>query len=136
MTKLKTLRDITNKDWSTRTVVVAEEEGGNHRLIEELLMRTGASVVVVPETREAIDAIRELKKVHLLLINLRLPEWDDVDAALQIRHLWPEIPMVLQTDFVPGTSSFMPLKRHLSGILIRPWEASELIELLFLTMKD
>jgi DNA-binding NtrC family response regulator len=136
MNTLKTLRDLTQNDWSGKAVVVVEEEGGNHRLIEELLMKTGATVVVVPETREAIDAIRELKSVDLMILNVRFPEWDDVDAALQIGYLWPEIPMVIQTDYVPVNIRFLPLHRYLRGILIRPWEVGELIDMLFEYLKD
>lgn len=124
------LSDLIPLNLSHKVVVVVEEEGGNHKLIEELLFRTGASVMVVPETRDVIDAVTELKKVDLLILNLRFPDWDDVDAALQIGYLWPQIPMVIQTDYLPLSNRFSALNRYLKGTLVRPWEVSELINLL------
>ncbi len=86
-------------------VLVAEDNKVNQLIIVALLSKRGHEVDVVPDGREAVDAMRE-GTYDLVLMDMRMPNLDGLEATREIRDLGgraAEVPIIgLTANAMPG----------------------------------
>ena len=75
----------TLRNGSTWTVLVAEDDPVNARLIETLLTRAGHAVTVVGDGAGALAAAAE-SAYDLVLVDLRMPGMDGAELARRLRE--------------------------------------------------
>ena len=89
----------------SRTVLVAEDNEFNRRLIESWLLDWGANVVLARDGHEAVARAVE-HKVDLVLLDLHMPNLDGLSALKQLRNLddagLSSVPVVIVTADVFG----------------------------------
>jgi len=72
-------------DWKEKAILVAEDEEINYLFLEEVLNRTGASVVWAKNGQEAVDLFKS-KSIDLVLMDLKMPEMNGYEAMKFIRE--------------------------------------------------
>ena len=85
------------------------------------LLSTRVEVDVVGEAangREALEQI-ETSHPHVVLMDLRMPLMDGIQATAQIRQRWPEIPVLVLTTFDDDASLFGALRAGAAGYLLK-----------------
>jgi CheY-like chemotaxis protein len=83
-------------------ILVAEDNEFNQILIEELLVRCGASITMCTNGREAVDALRR-DRYDVVLMDVQMPVMDGYEATRQIRA----IPELSRQPIVALTASAM-----------------------------
>ncbi|MBX3404092.1 MAG: response regulator [Phycisphaeraceae bacterium] len=82
-------------------ILVADDGADNRRLIATLLRRYGASVTVVNNGREAVDAAtaaaNEGRAFDLIILDMQMPVLDGYGAAAQLRTLGIRTPIIALT---------------------------------------
>jgi len=85
------------------TVVAADDNTTNLFIMQKLLEKTGARVVVARDGREALSAVKACHPA-LVLLDISMPEMDGVEAARQIRaHFGERSPVIVA---VTATDTF------------------------------
>jgi DNA-binding NarL/FixJ family response regulator len=85
------------------------------------LLSTRVEVDVVGEAangREALEQI-ETSHPHVVLMDLRMPLMDGIQATAQIRQRWPEIPVLVLTTCDDDASLFGALRAGAAGYLLK-----------------
>jgi two-component system sensor histidine kinase BarA len=97
--------DSPNTFLQSRTVLVAEDNEFNRRLIESWLLDWGANVVLARDGHEAVERAVE-HKVDLVLLDLHMPNVDGLSALKQLRNLedacLSAVPVIIVTADVFG----------------------------------
>jgi DNA-binding NarL/FixJ family response regulator len=85
------------------------------------LLSTRAEVEVVGEAANGRDALEQIEKFapHVVLMDLRMPLMDGIQATAQIRQRWPEIPVLVLTTFDDDASLFGALRAGAAGYLLK-----------------
>ena len=78
-----------------KTVMIAEDNDSNYMLMTYIL-KHNYSVVIARNGQEAID-MAEKGCVDLILMDLKMPVCDGLEATCRIKSMMPDIPIVMLT---------------------------------------
>ena len=80
-------------------VLVVDDERLVRWSVAETLTARGYNVVEAADARSAMQALGEAHTIDLVLLDLRLPDADDLRVLACIRHQAPKMPVILMTAF-------------------------------------
>lgn len=86
-------------DWSDKTILVAEDVSANYMLIEAVLSITKANLIWVQNGREAVEQCIENERIDLVLMDIRMPEMNGIDATRVIKKFRRDLPIIAQTAY-------------------------------------
>ena len=86
-------------DWSNKTILIAEDEELNYRYLQTLLVPTNAKIKWVDNGQKAIEYIQNNPNVSLILMDIRMPILNGLEATKIIKSTNQEIPIIAQTAY-------------------------------------
>jgi len=81
------------------TILAAEDDEFNYLLIEELLAEKRYEVIRARNGQEAIDICKKNNKIHLILMDIKMPGMDGYQAAKEIKEIRPDLPIIAQSAY-------------------------------------
>ena len=79
-------------------VLIAEDEEDNYHLLKYIVKDLNLDVIWAKNGQEAIDYCNE-KPISLILMDIRMPSVDGIEASKRILENNPEIPIIAQTAY-------------------------------------
>ena len=121
-------------DLSNKTILIAEDEILNYKLLETLLRKTGANVLWAKTGLQAIEIVNA-NQVHLIFMDIKMPEMNGYDATKAIKKIDKSIPIIAQTAFAFSNERKYILQSGCDMYLTKPINHNEIFEVLqkFLT---
>lgn len=113
--------------WTGYTFLVVEDIGSNKQLIDTFLSRTGAKLSFAHTGLEAIEMVKNLSQIDLVLMDIRLPEMNGLTATRIIKQLRPELPVLAQTAYAMESDREMCFAAGCDDFLSKPYRKLELI---------
>ena len=113
-------------DWSNKTILVAEDEETNFFLLSSVLSRTGANILHAPNGQKAIDIYTTNKEIDFILMDIRMPVLNGIEATRKIIEINPDAVIIAQTAFALPEDKEQYLKIGMKGVLPKPIDPSEL----------
>ncbi|MCB9016732.1 MAG: response regulator [Lentimicrobiaceae bacterium] len=111
-------------------ILVAEDEESNFRYVEKLLKKAGFELLRANNGLEAVEYIELDANINLILMDIKMPVMNGVEATREIKKLKPSIPIIATTAFaIPGDREVF-LKAGCDDYIPKPIKAAELIELI------
>ncbi len=86
-------------DFSGKTIIIAEDEEYNFQLLEILLSQTGAKILKARNGDEAINLFKNNKTTDLILMDIKMPKRNGIDATREIRKINKKVPIIAQTAY-------------------------------------
>ena len=115
--------------WNNKTILIAEDEESNYRYLEMVLNKTKANIVWAKDGIEAINLCKE-HEPDLILMDIKMPNMDGLEATREIKKTHPEIPIVAQTAYAMENDERLSLEAGCNSYLSKPIKATKLIETL------
>jgi two-component system, cell cycle response regulator DivK len=91
--------EYSNYDWKDKVILVAEDVPTNFLLIKKSLRKSEAQVLWAKNGQEAVDMVKSGDKIDLVLMDIRMPIMNGINATMEIKRLRPELPVVAQTAY-------------------------------------
>lgn len=116
-------------NWNNKTILIAEDEDSNFRYLEMVLKKTQVTILWAKDGLEAI----ELSKQHipdLILMDIKMPNMDGLEATRKIKKIHPEIPIIAQTAFAMENDERLSLEAGCNSYLSKPIKANKLLDVL------
>ncbi|MBN2818704.1 MAG: response regulator [Bacteroidales bacterium] len=89
-----------NYDWKDKTILIAEDEDSNYHFLEALLRKTGAKLLWAPDGIKFLEIVDTNKKnIDLVLLDIKMPGINGINAIKVIRQQNISIPVIAQTAF-------------------------------------
>ncbi|PXA05089.1 hypothetical protein DDZ13_03755 [Coraliomargarita sinensis] len=112
------------------TVLVAEDELVNQRLIKRTLRNTAYGLHFANNGEEAVQLYREHPEVSVILMDIRMPVMDGLEAAREILAHDPDARIIAQTAYAMREEREEFTRAGFVDYLAKPYRAEELIELI------
>lgn len=115
-----------------RLILIAEDIEMNQELAASMLMQNGFQIQIAGNGQEAVNAVRDGGPFHLVLMDIRMPEMDGIQATeyirkeLKITH--EDLPIVALTAHVLGAEIKDCLKAGMNDYISKPIKADLLLK--------
>lgn len=118
-------------NWSGKTILIAEDEDLNYKVLESALARTNVKII---RARNGIEAIRKFDDhpIDLVLMDIQMPRMDGYEATKEIKKMNRNIPVIAQTSFAMEGEKEKCIMAGCDDYLSKPLNLSEL----FLTIEN
>ena len=106
-------------------ILVVEDEPRVRELMRLVLVRAGYDVVAVAGPHDALAALNRQPDIHLLLIDVVMPEMNGYDLAAEARRIVPAAKVVFLSGFACDPSRQPPT----DGFLAKPFTVESLTDI-------
>ena len=125
-----TASEGTSNFWKGRTVLIAEDEIVNYMFLEVLLEETGATLIHACDGLQAVEMVKNNPKVELVLMDIKMPNLNGLDATRQIKALRQQLPVIAQTAYAMQDDEYKALQAGCNDYVSKPIDANKLIGLM------
>jgi len=114
-------------NWIGKNILIAEDEETNYMLMESVISKTGASYSRAENGKVAIELFKSAKiPFDLVLMDIRMPEINGLEAARKIFETHPEAIIIAQTAYAMPEDKDQYLNIGMKGVLAKPLDPGEL----------
>ena len=117
-------------DWSDKTILIAEDEEDNYTFLAVLLKVTGARIIWAKNGLEAVTLCRKHSGIDLVLMDVKLPVLDGMEATRQIKEIRPTLPVIVQTAYAMAADEEQCLKCGCDAYMSKPIKIEPLFSLI------
>lgn len=93
--ELEAVNDFSN--WNDKTILIAEDEDSNYKYLEMVLRNKGLTLLKAENGFEAVEICKGKTKIDLILMDIKMPGMNGLEATNQIKKFKPQIPIIIQT---------------------------------------
>lgn len=111
-----------------RKILVAEDVESNFKLINFFLANCNAEVVHAPDGKVAVDIINSDPGIDLVLMDLKMPVLNGLEATKIIRASRPDLPVIAVTAYTDDRVKAM--EAGCSSFIAKPFDKRRLIQVL------
>ena len=107
-------------------ILVAEDDRGTRRLMEDVLLDAGYEPVSVSNGQEALD-ILEQKHIDLLLLDVMMPKLDGFELLRQLRDYGYDLPVMMVTAKQTLPDKKQGLRLGADDYMVKPVDEEEML---------
>jgi len=86
-------------NWEDKTILIAEDEETNFLYLKAALSRTGAKILRAKTGKEAVAVVKDIDKIDLILMDIKMPEMNGVEATIEIKSFNQKMKIIAQTAY-------------------------------------
>ena len=125
----KTNSEIMEYNWKNKVIVIAEDVATNYLLVKKSLRKTEVELIWAKNGQEAVDECKN-NAVDLVLMDIRMPIMNGLEATRQIKQLYPDLPIIAQTAYAMDGDRERSLQAGCDDYIAKPINLKEFIELI------
>lgn len=107
------------EDLSHKTILVVEDDVFNAEYIKEVLVDTGAKILLAETGKDAVE-VSLAESVDLVLMDVRLPDINGYEATRQIQEHKPNLKIVAQTAYASPDEEQKALNSGCTDYISKP----------------
>lgn len=106
-------------------ILVADDEESLRLVLQTVLSKAGYEVEAVVNGLEAVERVRE-KDYQAVLLDLRMPKLNGLQAFEQIQIIAPGLPVILMTAFGSAETAVKAMKNGAFDYITKPFNVEEI----------
>jgi CheY-like chemotaxis protein len=118
-------------DLKNYTILVAEDDPSNFYYIERLLKKTNVNIFHAENGIQALEIIQEHPEIKLILMDIKMPQMDGIEALHEIRKLNIQIPVIAQTAYTLADEVTKLKAEGFDEYLSKPIHSATLYKILY-----
>ena len=117
-------------NWSSKTILIGEDELINYRLLEVILSKTRVKLIHGVNGPKTLKLFIENPTVNLILMDIKMPEMDGCDVTKEIRKLNASVPIIAQTAYALEEEKIKSLEAGCNAYITKPINKKDLLSLI------
>ncbi|MDQ1267099.1 MAG: hypothetical protein QG635_2252, partial [Bacteroidota bacterium] len=89
----------TSENYLKGKILVAEDDMMSYLFLSKLLQKSDIDVIHAKNGQKAIEIVKSTPDLNLILMDIRMPVLDGMEATKQIKQIRPDLPIVAQTAY-------------------------------------
>ena len=118
------------KNWKDKTILIAEDEESNYKFLEMLLKNKGLKLLKAENGIEAIELCKKHNNIDLVLMDIKMPEMNGLDATMQIKKIRPNLPVIIQTAYAMQNDEKISTEAGCDDYITKPINKEKLFSLI------
>ena len=114
------------KNWGNKVIVIAEDEQINYLFLKAVLKPTNAGIIWTKTGRETIDVCLS-EKVDVVLMDIKMPDLNGLEATIEIKKVKSDLPIVAQTAYAMEEDEEASIKAGCSDYISKPIRPENLL---------
>lgn len=119
-----------NISWKNKTILIAEDEESNYKFLEMLLSNKGINLLRAENGFEAIEICKGNNNIDLILMDVKMPGMNGLEATAKIKQTRPKLPIIIQTAYAMQNDEKESLEAGCDDYITKPIKKEKLISLL------
>ncbi len=119
-----------NNEWKDKTILIAEDEESNYKFLEMLLTNKGVTLLRAENGFEAIEICKGNKVIDLILMDVKMPGMNGLEATSKIKKIRPDIPIIIQTAYAMQNDEKESMDAGCDDYIAKPIKKEKLISIL------
>jgi len=116
------------KPLSAKIILVAEDDDSSFKFIEMLLEKEKIKVLRAVNGIEVLEICKNRNDISLILMDLKMPQMNGIDATKEVKKLYPYIPIIAQTAYAFSNDKELALEAGCNDYITKPIDKSKLFE--------
>jgi len=108
-------------------LLIAEDDEPNLQLIRAILKKPGISVMSATNGKEAVSLCREHPEISLVLMDIKMPVMNGLEATLEIKSFRKELPVIAITAFGMSGDEKKAREAGCDDYMAKPFERKMLL---------
>jgi CheY-like chemotaxis protein len=121
--------DLIDIDLSGYTILIADDEESNYILTKRMLHETKVKTDWAKNGKKAVELAAQ-KKIDLILMDIKMPDIDGIEATRQIKLANNKIPIIMQTAFAMPHIKDEAIEAGCNDFIVKPLTTNNLMELI------
>jgi signal transduction histidine kinase/CheY-like chemotaxis protein len=113
-----------------KTILIAEDDSSNYLLLEGYLKSSKVNILSAKNGVEALELFFTNQQIDLVMLDIKMPLLNGLDAAIEIRKVNKQIPIIAQTAYAMIEDKDNALAAGCNYYLSKPISKSQLFEVL------
>mgnify|MGYP000111302190 FL=1 len=113
-----------------KTILIAEDEAVSRFLFEKALKKTKANLFFVKNGVEAVEMVKENTEIDAVIMDIRLPLMDGLEATTKIKELIPEMPVIIQSAYAMQSTREEAIESGCDDFITKPIKVETLLAIL------
>ncbi len=111
------------------TILIAEDEEINFMFLSEILSNSEKRILHAKNGLEAVEICKKHPEIDLVLMDVKMPEMDGLQATRIIRDFRNQLPIVIQSAFVMESDKETAFLAGATGFIAKPINKNQLLTL-------
>ncbi len=117
-------------NWKDKVILVAEDVPTNFLLVKKSLRKTEVNLIWAKNGQEAVDECKKDQQIDLVLMDIRMPVMNGLEATRQIKPLRKDLPIIAQTAYAMDSDRNRSLDAGCNDYISKPIDLKAFIELI------
>ena len=117
-------------DWSLKKCLLVDDNRDVLTYLNRILVDTGVSVITARSGFEAIELVKAIPDIDVVLLDMQMPEMNGIEATREIRKIRKNLPIIAQTAFIFEDDKDIILEAGCDACLIKPIRKEHLISVM------
>lgn len=116
-------------DFSNSKILVVDDVDQNIFFFKSLFKPSGAEIIIANSGKQAIEICKNDNNISLVLMDIMMPDIDGYSTTKQIKKLFPDLPIIMQTAFYSSRAAKQSYEAGANEFIGKPININELFSL-------
>ena len=117
-------------NWKDKVILVAEDVSTNFLLVKKSLKKTEVALLWSKNGQEAVEECKNNPSIDLVLMDIRMPVMNGLEATRKIKEMRPDLPIIAQTAYAMDGDREKSLDAGCDDYISKPINLREFTEMI------